>query len=114
MRRQNVDVAKPPIKAMPWLKTDSVLCILLARVLHRTTRRPPAGIANQLSRGMRTAQYARGYLYYYGYGVLEDRTEAYHLFQEAAARGNEDAKRTLERSRKKPSIDPGAGLSGLQ
>ena len=45
-----------------------------------------------------------------------DRSEAlfYYLFQQAAAHGNEDAKKALECSRKGISIDPGAGLRGLQ
>jgi TPR repeat protein len=53
-------------------------------------------------------------MYYYGYGVQRDRNQADDLFQKAAARGNEDAKRALECSRKGISIDPGAGLRGLQ
>ena len=60
------------------------------------------------------AQYDRGYLYYYGYGMPRDRVEANNLFQQAAAQGNEDAKRALECYRKGISIDPGAGLRGLQ
>jgi TPR repeat protein len=55
-----------------------------------------------------------GYMYYYGYGVPPDRVQAYDLFQQAAAHGNEDAKRALECYRKGISIDPGAGLRGLQ
>ncbi len=53
-------------------------------------------------------------MYYYGYGVQRDQVQAYDLFQQAAARGNEDAKRAIECSRKGISIDPGAGLRGLQ
>jgi TPR repeat protein len=60
------------------------------------------------------AQYSIASMYYYGYGVQRDQVEAYDLFQQAAARGNEDAQRALECSRKGISIDPGAGLSGLQ
>jgi TPR repeat protein len=60
------------------------------------------------------AQYALGFMYYYGYGVSRDRVQAGDLFQQAAAHGNEDAKKALECSRKGISIDPGAGLRGLQ
>jgi len=60
------------------------------------------------------AQYALGLMYYYGYGVQRDRSQAYDFFQQAAARGNENAKRALECSRKGISIDPGAGLRGLE
>jgi TPR repeat protein len=60
------------------------------------------------------AQYDLGYMYYYGYGVQRDRVQAHDLFQEAAAQGNEEAKRALECSRKGISIDPGGGLAGLQ
>jgi TPR repeat protein len=54
------------------------------------------------------AQYDLGYMYYYGYGVQRDRVRAHDLFQEAAAQGNEDAKRALECSRAGISIDPHA------
>ena len=40
--------------------------------------------------------------------------EANDLFQTAAAQGNEDGKRALESDSKGISIDPGAGLRGLQ
>jgi|HubBroStandDraft_1064217.scaffolds.fasta_scaffold120243_2 hypothetical protein len=60
------------------------------------------------------AQYDLGYMYYYGYGAQRDRVQAHDLFQEAAAQGNEDAKRALECSRKGTSIDPSGGLAGLQ
>lgn len=60
------------------------------------------------------AQYNLGYMYYYGYGVPRDRIEAKRLFQQAAAQGDEYAKRALECYRKGISIDPGAGLHGLQ
>ena len=64
--------------------------------------------------GYPEAQYDLGYMYYYGYGVPRDRVQAYDLFQQAAANGNEDAKRALQCDRKGISIDPGAGLRGLQ
>jgi TPR repeat protein len=64
--------------------------------------------------GYSQAQYGLGYMYYFGYGVPRNRVQAYDLFQQAAAKGNEDAKRALECSRKGISIDPGAGLRGLQ
>jgi hypothetical protein len=60
------------------------------------------------------AQYDLGYMYYCGYGVQRDRVRAYDLFQEGAAQGNEDARRTIECSRKGISIDPDGGLVGLQ
>jgi TPR repeat protein len=64
--------------------------------------------------GYAKAQYALGFMLYHGYGVQRDRVQANDLFQQAAARGNEDAKRVLECDRKGISIDPGAGLRGLQ
>ena len=64
--------------------------------------------------GYPKAQYALGFMYYYGYGVQRDRVQAVDLFQQAAAHGNEQAKRALECDRKGISIDPGAGLRGLQ
>lgn len=64
--------------------------------------------------GYPQAQYTLGFMYYYGYGVQRDRVQADDLFQQAAAHGNEDAKRALECDREGISIDPGAGLRGLQ
>ena len=64
--------------------------------------------------GCSKARYDLGYMYYYGLGVQRDRVQAHDLFQQAAAHGNEKAKRALECDREGISIDPGAGLSGLQ
>ena len=64
--------------------------------------------------GFPQAQYALGFMYYYGYGVQRDRVQAGDLFQQAAAHGNKDAERAIECDRKGISIDPGAGLRGLQ
>jgi len=60
------------------------------------------------------AQYALGFMLYQGYGVQRDRVQAHDLFEQAAAHGNNQAKRALECDRKGISIDPGAGLRGLQ
>jgi TPR repeat protein len=60
------------------------------------------------------AQYDLGYMYYFGYGVPRDRVRAHDLFEQAAAQGDENAKQALRCYRKNISIDPGAGLSGLQ
>jgi TPR repeat protein len=46
--------------------------------------------------------------------VPQDRVQAYDLFEQAAAHGDEDAKRALRCYRTGISIDPGAGLRGLQ
>jgi TPR repeat protein len=51
---------------------------------------------------------------YYGHGVQRDRVQANDWFQQAADHGDEQAKRALECDRKGISIDPGAGLQGLQ
>jgi hypothetical protein len=64
--------------------------------------------------GYPQAQYDLGWMYYYGHGVPQDRVQANGLFQQAATHGNEDAKRALDCYRKGISIDPGAGLRGLQ
>jgi TPR repeat protein len=53
-------------------------------------------------------------MYYYGYGAPQDRVEANRLFQQAAAQGDKYAQRAIECDRKGISIDPGAGLRGLQ
>jgi hypothetical protein len=36
-----------------------------------------------------------GYMYYYGYGVPQDRVEASRLFHQAAAQGNENARQAI-------------------
>jgi Sel1 repeat len=64
--------------------------------------------------GYSRAEYALGLLYYYGNGVARDRVQARDFFQQAAAHGSKDGKRALECSREGRSIDPGAGLRGLQ
>jgi TPR repeat protein len=53
-------------------------------------------------------------MYYYGYGVQRDGVQAHDLFEQAAARGDEDAKRALQCYRKGISIDTGAGLRALE
>jgi TPR repeat protein len=67
-----------------------------------------------IDQGNPQAQYALGFMLYHGYGVQRDRVQANDLFQQAAAHGNDDAKRALECDRTRRSIDPGAGLQGLQ
>lgn len=62
--------------------------------------------------GYSKAQYALGFMLYHGYGVQRDRVQTNDLFEQAAAHGNEDAKRALECDRKGISIDPRAGLRG--
>jgi TPR repeat protein len=64
--------------------------------------------------GYPPGQYGLGYMYYFGYGVQQDRVQAHDLFQQAAAQGNDEAKRALGCYMKRISIDPGAGLRGLQ
>ena len=68
-----------------------------------------------VEQGYPKAQYNLGYMYYYGYGgVPRDRVEAVRLFQQAAAQGDQYAKRALACDRRGISIDPGGGLRGLQ
>ncbi|MGC1183087.1 tetratricopeptide repeat protein [Legionella sp.] len=43
-------------------------------------------------RGQRDAQYAVGYMYYYGKGVVEDRKKAWFWIKAAANLGQPDAK----------------------
>jgi hypothetical protein len=47
-------------------------------------------------RGDREAQYALGYLYYYGQGVPRDRTRALRWFQDASQQGHRKARQALE------------------
>ena len=46
-------------------------------------------------RGQPDAQYAVGYMYYYGQGVTEDKKEALCWIRKAALQGNNDAQLAL-------------------
>jgi TPR repeat protein len=46
----------------------------------------------EAERGQRDAQYAIGYMYYYGKGVVEDRKKAWFWINVAANAGQPDAK----------------------
>ena len=47
-------------------------------------------------KGQRDAQYAVGYMYYYGKGVVEDRKKAHFWISSAANLGQPDAKVAIE------------------
>lgn len=63
----------------------------------------------EAERGQPDAQYAVGYMYYYGQGVTEDRKQACIWINRAAAAGQLDAIRALKIIKRKPkyiSRDP--------
>jgi TPR repeat protein len=45
----------------------------------------------QAEKGQPDAQYAVGYMYYYGQGVVEDRQQAWYWINQAATAGQPDA-----------------------
>jgi len=47
-------------------------------------------------KGVPEAQYAVGYMYYYGQGVIENREKAWYWITKAARNGNEDAKNAMK------------------
>lgn len=47
-------------------------------------------------KGVPEAQYAVGYMYYYGQGVVEDRRKAWYWINMAAAAGNRDAQEAVK------------------
>lgn len=49
----------------------------------------------EAEKGQRDAQYAVGYMYYYGKGVIEDRKKAWFWINAAANLGQVDAKEAL-------------------
>lgn len=51
-------------------------------------------------KGSPEAQYAVGYMYYYGQGVIEDRQKAWYWITQAANNGNQDAQRAMKILRK--------------
>ena len=55
----------------------------------------------EAEKGQADAQYAIGYMYYYGQGVLEDRKKAYLWICRAADAGQPDAIKALQLIRKK-------------
>ena len=50
----------------------------------------------EAERGQPDAQYAVGYMYYYGQGVVEDRRKAWYWINMAAAAGNPDAQEVVK------------------
>jgi TPR repeat protein len=59
------------------------------------------------SEGNADAEYAVGYMYYYGYGVAEDSDTGIFWMQKAADKGNSSAKKALEtiRTNKNPKMN---------
>ncbi|MDP3706442.1 MAG: sel1 repeat family protein [Legionellaceae bacterium] len=60
----------------------------------------------EAEKGHRDAQYAVGYMYYYGQGVMEDRRQAWYWITAAAKAGQLDAKnavKVLRRGAGRPS-----------
>jgi len=51
-------------------------------------------------RGQPDAQYAIGYMYYYGQGVVEDKQKAFEWIKRAADAGQPDAIEALARARR--------------
>lgn len=47
-------------------------------------------------KGSADAQYAIGYMYYYGQGVIENRDKAWYWITRSASNGNEDAKSAMK------------------
>ncbi len=54
----------------------------------------------EAEKGQPDAQYAVGYMYYYGQGVIEDRRKAWHWITAAAKAGQPDAKIAVKVLRK--------------
>lgn len=50
----------------------------------------------EAEKGQPDAQYAIGYMYYYGQGVLEDRKQAWYWITRAAEAGQADAKTAVQ------------------
>ncbi|MDF1758608.1 MAG: sel1 repeat family protein [Legionellaceae bacterium] len=50
----------------------------------------------EAEKGQADAQYAIGYMYYYGQGVVEDRKKAWYWITSAARQGQLDAKLAME------------------
>ena len=49
----------------------------------------------EAQKGTPEAQYAVGFMYYYGQGIIEDRRKAWYWITEAAKNGNQDAKAAM-------------------
>lgn len=57
-------------------------------------------------RGQRDAQYAVGYMYYYGQGVVENRKKACYWISQAAKAGQPEAIIALQKIRALPPAQP--------
>ena len=55
-------------------------------------------------KGVPEAQYAVGYMYYYGQGVIENRQKAWYWITAAANNGNEDAQRAMRLLQKNSKV----------
>jgi TPR repeat protein len=53
-------------------------------------------LKSEAAKGQPDAQYAVGYMYYYGQGVVEDRKKAWYWITQAAKAGQQDAKGAVE------------------
>ncbi|WP_051555149.1 tetratricopeptide repeat protein [Legionella fairfieldensis] len=63
----------------------------------------------EAEKGQPDAQYAIGYMYYYGEGVIEDRKKAWFWINRAAAAGQPDAREAVKILRQQPktiTLDP--------
>lgn len=63
----------------------------------------------EAQKGQPDAQYAVGYMYYYGQGVVEDRKQAWFWIKRAAEAGQPDALvalKILKHEPKNPNLDP--------
>ena len=60
----------------------------------------------EAERGQRDAQYAVGYMYYYGQGVIEDRKKACAWITKAAKAGQPEAIVALKKIKQLPSSHP--------
>lgn len=60
----------------------------------------------EADKGQADAQYAVGYMYYYGQGVTEDRRQAWYWITRAAKKGQKDAVSAVKLLRRSGSRHP--------
>ncbi len=63
----------------------------------------------EAEKGQAEAQYAVGYMYYYGQGVIEDRRKAWYWITRAAQAGQKDAKMAVKILGQKKAYRSGGG-----
>ncbi|CDZ78120.1 Sel1 repeat [Legionella massiliensis] len=77
--------------------TEGIICFRAQHYRQAFIRLKP-----EADKGQPDAEYAVGYMYYYGHGVIEDRKQARYWIKRAAVAGQPDAIQALKILKRRP------------